>query len=586
MSKIVERIECLQLMLEEEKIDVYVIPTTDYHMSEYVAEHFKCREYMSGFTGSTGTLVVTRKEAYLYTDGRYFIQADEELKGSKITLMKMGERDVPPIEKFIERVLPADGCIGFDGKVISKKFGAKMEDIVTKSCNIVYDMDLVERIWNDRPELQFSRIYVLDEKYTGKAYEEKLKAVREKMKEKGVDNYVITSLDDQAWLFNLRAYDIPCNPVFFAFSIVTMDEVVIYSGASIPKSVNVKTRDYKEIYNDLKNITGKVLIDPETASYMIYKSLLNAEIVEGQNPTVMMKAIKNDIEIENLKKCHIKDGIAVTRFMHWLKENVGQSLITEISAADYLERLRKEEAGCVDLSFETISAYGANAAKMHYSADENSNAVLKPEGMLLVDSGGQYYEGTTDITRTFILGPVSDEIKKQYTLVVKGMLKLANARFLYGCTGINLDILARGALWNEGIDYKCGTGHGVGFMLNVHEGPNGFRWKTVPERNDSCILEAGMVTTDEPGVYVEGSHGIRIENELVCREVEENEYGKFMGFETITYAPIDLDGIDLEYLDRSEKKMLNNYHKLVYDTLEPYFNDEERVWLRKYTRNI
>lgn len=585
-----EKLENVRKLMREFKIDIYIIPTSDFHMSEYVNEYFKCREYYSGFTGSAGTLVITEEESFLFTDGRYFIQAEEELKFTGVHLMRMGDSGVPTLEQFIENELPDKGSIGFDGRVVSCRFGRKMEEIVgRKGGDIVSNIDIAGKLWKDRSELKFEEIYYLEEKYTGKSHIEKLGDVREKMDELGVETYVLSSLDDQAWLFNLRGNDVPYNPVFLSFAIITKEDATLYTGAILPTQIaacDVKNKGYFDFYEDLKNIKGKVLLDESASNYMTVMSLSNAEIVDAINPTTLMKAIKNKTEVDNLKKCHIRDGVAVTKFMYWLKNNIGKEEITEISAADYLENLRREEAGCVELSFNTISAYRENAAKMHYSADAISNATLEKEGMLLVDSGGQYYEGTTDITRTFVLGNITDEMKKHFTLVAKSMLRLANAKFLYGCSGLNLDILARGPLWDIGIDYKCGTGHGVGYMLNVHEGPNGFRWRRVPERNDGCVLEAGMVTTDEPGVYIEGSHGIRTENELLCVELSENEYGKFMGFETITFVPIDLDGIDKKYLDKSDIEMLNEYHKTVYGKISQYLNEEEKQWLKVYTRPI
>lgn len=588
-KSVAEKLVEFKKEMGEKRIDVYVIPTSDFHMSEYVNEYFQCRKYFSGFTGSAGTLVVTADETYLFTDGRYFIQAEEELAGSGIILMRMGDRGIPSIEQLVEDILPNNGCIGFDGRVVSCKFGIKLENIANKKNGcVISDIDIAGELWIERKPLEFKEIYFLEEKYTGRSTSDKLDDVRKAMKECGTDTYVLSTLDDQAWVFNLRGKDIPCNPVFLSYAIITLKEATLYTGALLPENMaefGVRNKEYSEFYKDLERLQGNVLVDKFVCNYRIVKSLSSANIVDECNPTTMMKAIKNETEIANLKKCHIKDGIAVTKFMYWLKNNVGKIDITEISASEYLEGLRKE-LGCVDLSFETISAYNEHAAKMHYSADENSNATLKAEGILLVDSGGQYFEGTTDITRTFILGDISDEIKKHYTLVVKSMLNLANAKFLYGCTGLNLDILARGPLWDVGIDYKCGTGHGVGYMLNVHEGPNGFRWKKVPERNDGCIIEAGMVTTDEPGVYIEGSHGIRIENELVCVESEENEYGQFMGFETITLAPIDLDGIDVKWLDEKDRIRLNNYHRKVFDKVSPFLNEDEREWLGGYTREI
>ncbi len=308
--------------------------------------------------------------------------------------------------------------------------------------------------------------------------------------------------------------------------------------------------------------------------------------MDATNPTVLFKAMKNPVEIENLRKAHIKDGVAFTKFMYWLKTNIGKIEITEISASDYLEDRRREQEGFIELSFDTICAYKANAAMMHYSANQDSNALLMPEGLLLVDSGGQYYEGTTDITRTMVLGEISDELKLHFTAVLRSMLNLADAKFLHGCIGMNLDILARGPIWDMNLDYKCGTGHGVGYLLNVHEAPNGFRWKKVPEREDGCVLEEGMVTTDEPGIYIEGSHGIRTENELVCHKGEKNEYGQFMYFEHITFAPIDLDAVDAALMSPAERKSLNAYHEQVYEKLSPYLTDAEKDWLKTYTRAV
>ena len=417
------------------------------------------------------------------------------------------------------------------------------------------------------------------------------------MKEQGATTFILTALDDIAWLFNIRGNDIPYNPVVLSYAIVTMDKAYFFANPSVigeeVKSEFAKNQiciqDYEKIYKVVQQLTESevVLLDENKVNYKLF-CLINPQIkvINSINPTTLAKAVKNPVEIENLRKAHLKDGIAVTKFMYWLKKNALTSKITEISASDYLEELRSANESFLELSFGTISAFGPNAAMMHYSATEESNATLEPGNFLLVDSGGQYYEGTTDITRTFAIGEVSDELKKHFTLVTKSMLNLANAKFLHGCTGLNLDILARGPLWNIGIDYRCGTGHGVGYLLNVHEAPNGFRWKVVPERNDSCVLEEGMVTTDEPGVYIEGSHGIRTENELICRKDEKNEYGQFMSFETITYVPIDLDAIDPTYLNQIDKDQLNQYHAMVYEKISPYLTSEEQVWLKEYTRAI
>lgn len=593
-----ERIHHLRALMAENHIDAYIVPTSDFHESEYVGDYFKARKYMSGFTGSAGTLVVTLNEAGLWTDGRYFIQAARQLDGSDITLYKMGEEGVPAIEEFLQDKMPEHGVLGFDGRVINTRFGLKLKDKLTdKNVTVAYEKDLVDSIWTDRPNLPKEPAFLLDVKYAGKSSVHKLTEVRTEMKKQAATVHIITSLDDIAWLFNIRGNDIECNPVVLSYAIITLDKAYLFVDkdkltSEIQKQLatdKVEVKGYNEIYEFVKTFTTKetILLDTNKVNYAIYHNL-NADIkvIDTKNPTVLMKAIKNPVEIENLKKSHLKDGVAFTKFMYWLKTNIGKTEITEISASDYLEERRREQEGFIELSFDTICAYKANAAMMHYSANADSNAILKPEGLLLVDSGGQYYEGTTDITRTMALGEVPQEQKIHFTAVLKSMLNLSHARFLYGCIGQNLDILARGPIWDMDLDYKCGTGHGVGFLLNVHEAPNGFRWKKVPERDDACILEEGMVTTNEPGVYIEGSHGIRTENELVCLKGEKNEYGQFMHFETITYAPIDLDAIDTDYLSPIDKKRLNEYHAMVYEKLSPYLTGEEQAWLKEYTREI
>ncbi len=584
--------------MRQKQIDVYMIPTEDFHESEYVGDYFKVRKYMSGFTGSAGTLVVTLSEAGLWTDGRYFIQAENQLKGTGIDLYKMGEPKVPTVEEFIKEKTPEHGWLGFDGRVVNALLGIKLKEALEKKdAKIDASSDLVDAIWEDRPAISKEPAYLLDIKWVGKPRKEKLSEIREVMEEKKADSFILTSLDDIAWLLNIRGNDVTYNPVVLSYVIVRKEECLLFiqPGALneiVQKELEqdaVKIYPYHSVYQYIRAIpeTETVLLSKKRVNYAILSGLKEGiTIIDEINPTTTKKAIKNKVELENLRKSHIKDGVAVTKFMYWLKHQVGKEEITEISAADYLEGLRKEQEGFLELSFDTISAYQANAAMMHYSATPEHNAKLKPEGFLLVDSGGQYYEGTTDITRTFVLGPIPDEWKKHYTLVAKSMLNLANVKFLYGCNGLNLDILARGPLWNIGIDYRCGTGHGVGYLLNVHEGPNGFRWKHVPERDDQAVFEEGMVTTDEPGVYIENSHGIRTENELICKKAEKNEYGQFMEFETITYAPIDLDGIDVTYFSETDKMQLNQYHKMVYEKISPYLTKEEADWLKEYTREI
>ena len=593
-----ERLTALREEMKRRNIDIYVVPTADFHESEYVGEHFKARKFITGFTGSAGTAVITLKEAGLWTDGRYFVQAEKQLEGSTVTLYRMAEEGVPSVEEFVKDKLPQGGCIGFDGRTVNGAWGEKFAAIAEeKGGSLSVGEDLINLIWTDRPELSKAPLFILEEKYSGKSTAEKIKDVRAKMAEEGADVHILTSLCDIAWLLNIRGGDIQSVPVVLSYLVLTKDQCIWFLQEEVVddtiraylKENHIETRPYDDIYTYVPTIpeSAVVLMNKSSVNYRICSELnKNIQVINKPNPTELMKAIKNPVEVDNTRLAHVKDGVAVTKFMYWLKTNIGKIPMTEISASDYLEARRREQENFIDLSFTTISAYGANAAMMHYSATPESNTELKPEGFLLVDSGGHYYEGTTDITRTFVLGPISDEMKQHFTAVCRSNMKLANAKFLYGACGLNLDILARGPLWDMGIDYKCGTGHGVGYILNVHEGPNGFRWKIVPERHDSGVLEEGMITTDEPGVYLEGKYGIRTENELVCHKAEKNEYGQFMEFENITYAPIDLDGIDPEQMSLREKRMLNDYHKKVYEVLSPYMTEVENEWLKKYTRAI
>lgn len=593
-----ERLTALREEMKRRSIDIYVVPTADFHESEYVGEHFKARKFITGFTGSAGTAVITLKEAGLWTDGRYFVQAEKQLEGSTVTLYRMAEEGVPAVEEFVKDKLPQGGCIGFDGRTVNGAWGEKFAAIAEeKGGSLSVGEDLIDLIWTDRPELSRAPLFILEEKYSGKSTAEKIKDVRAKMAEEGADVHILTSLCDIAWLLNIRGGDIQSVPVVLSYLVLTKDQCIWFLQEEVVDDTiraylnenHIETRPYDAIYTYVPAIpeSAVVLMNKSSVNYRICNELnKNIQVINKPNPTELMKAVKNPVEVDNIRLAHVKDGVAVTKFMYWLKTNIGKIPMTEISASDYLEARRREQENFIDLSFTTISAYGANAAMMHYSATPESDTVLKPEGFLLVDSGGHYYEGTTDITRTFVLGPISDEMKQHFTAVCRSNMKLANAKFLYGACGLNLDILARGPLWDMGIDYKCGTGHGVGYILNVHEGPNGFRWKIVPERHDSGVLEEGMITTDEPGVYLEGKYGIRTENELVCRKAEKNEYGQFMEFENITYAPIDLDGIDPEQMSPREKQMLNDYHKKVYEVLSPYMTEEENEWLKKYTRAI
>ena len=587
-----ERLEQLRAEMRARGIDVYLIPTADCHESEYVGEHFKARVFMTGFTGSAGTAVVTLTEAGLWTDGRYFIQAANQLKDTTVTLYRMREEGVPTVEAFLADRLPEGGVLGFDGKVVNAHLGQDLAAIAAEKKGSLYTSeDLVDLIWKDRPALSCEPVWILKEEYAGESRTSKIARVRTFMKENGANTHIITDLADTCWLFNIRGNDALHFPIALSFTILTETEARLYiQQKALSDEVRreleqdgVTLCEYGDVYEAVKQLpVGTVLLDDRRVNYAIYSSLPEGlQIVSKNNPEQKMKSEKNETELKNLRIAHVKDGVAVTKFMYWLKKNVGKIPMNEVSVSDYLAKLRSEQEDFLDLSFNTIAGYNANAAMMHYSAKPGSAAELKPEGFLLVDSGGHYLQGSTDITRTFVLGPIPEEWKLHYTTVLRSMLNLSAAHFLSGCNGMALDMLSRGPLWEMGLDYKCGTGHGVGYLLNIHEGPNSFRWNNAP-----TAIEEGTITTDEPGVYVEGSHGIRIENELICKKAEKNEYGQFMEFEMLTYAPIDLDAVEPKYMTDREKKVLNDYHELVYNTIAPYLTEEEREWLKVYTRPV
>ena len=595
-----ERLAALKAAMKEADIDCYIIPTSDYHNSEYVSEYFMVRKYFSGFTGSAGTLVVLKDKAALFTDGRYFIQAAKQLQGSDITLMKMGEPKVPTLEEYVRQELKEGENIGFDGRVITAGDGLAFEKTaVEKGGKVIFHLDLAEKIWKDRPALLFTPVFVLKEEYSGESCDDKLKRLREKMKEEGAAVHLLTTLDDIAWLFNLRAKDVESCPVLLSYAVITMDEAILFAGErafdeTVRKYLaehHITLKPYDDFYTYVADLvkTGpkeKLLVCENRINYRLKKELGDAVIVDRANPTTLMKAVKNSTEQENLRKVHLMDGVAVTKFMYWLKTNVGKVPMTEVSASDYLESLRGSNPTYIEPSFATICAYGANGAIIHYTATPESYSEIQAKGMLMVDSGGHYYEGSTDITRTFVLGEITEEMRQHFTLVARAMLRLKSTKFLYGCKGVNLDLAAREVFWEKGLDYKHGTGHGVGYLLNVHEGPNSFRYKVLPGSDNDWIFEEGMVTTDEPGIYIEGSHGVRIENELLCRKGENNEYGQFMEFEDLTYVPIDLDGLDVSAMEKGEIQTLNRYHSEVYEKLAPFFEGEELAWLKHVTREV
>lgn len=588
-----ERLMKLREEMNKEGMQAYIIPTSDFHETEYVSEYFAARKYMSGFTGSAGVLVVLLDKAGLWTDGRYFIQAANQLAGSGIDLMKQGQEDTPSIEEYIVTNLTQGSVVGFDGRVMNVNDANKYKQaFMMHDIKMVTDKDLVGRIWDDRPALPCTETFHYNEKYAGKSISEKLTQVREAMKGYNCRSHIVTKIDEIAWLYNLRAHDVPHFPVALAYTIIKENDAMIYIDASrldeesktLFAQNHIQVKDYEAIYEDVKTLEGPVLVDGNFVNSKIVYSL-NTEIVYAQDPIVLLKAMKNEIELANTRNAHIKDGVACTKFMYWLMQNVNNG-ISEMSAQEKLQELRKEQADYLEDSFNTICAYKEHAAMMHYSSNEETNVELKPEGMLLVDSGGQYLDGTTDITRTFVLGSITEEEKKWFTLALKGHIRLEKANFLYGCRGLNLDILARGPLWDLDMDYQCGTGHGVGHLSNVHEAPNGFRWKIVPERNDSCVLEEGMITSNEPGVYVEGEFGIRHENEMVVVKGNKNFYGQFMHFETLTFVPFDRKGIDKSLLSEDELAWLNDYHASVYEKISPFLTNEEAEWLKEACRPL
>ncbi|MBO5337792.1 MAG: aminopeptidase P family protein [Lachnospiraceae bacterium] len=590
-----ERLALLRSAMQAAGIDFYMMPTADFHNSEYVNDYFKVREYFCNFSGSNGTLLVWQEGAGLWTDGRYFIQAEKELEGTTVDLFRMLEEGVPTIEEFLKEKMENGQTLGFDGRVISAMNGKRYEKaLADKRIQFAYDKDLAEGIWTDRPDFPAGKVTVLGEDVAGKSVEEKLQETREKMAAEGADNLLLTKLDDIMWLFNIRGCDVECNPVAMSYAYITEESALLFiQSKALDSKVQeylaghrVIVKEYTEIVEYLSELSGKrcILLDNRYCSYMLYRLLYGKQnLIEKKNPTEILKARKNPVEIANMEKIYLKDSVAVTKFIYWLKTNIGKQEITEISAADYLEKLRREIPEFLDLSFPTIAGYKENGAIVHYTATEESNATLAPEGMLLVDSGGQYVGGTTDVTRTIVLGAVSDEMKLHYTLVAAGMLQLSAARWIYGCTGRNLDILARQPLWNIGKDYNHGTGHGIGYILNVHEGPQNLRWRFT-EGMTEAVLEDGMLTSNEPGLYIQGSHGIRIENAMIAKNDVKNEYGQFMHFETLTWVPLDMDAIDERYLTDTTWALLYAYQREVYDKISPYLTEEEREWLRKETK--
>lgn len=583
--------------MKEKKIDAYLVATDDFHGSEYVGDYFKCRKYITGFTGSAGTAIITQDMAGLWTDGRYFIQAADQLRDTTIALFKSGEPGVPTVHQFLNDKLEEGMCLGFDGRTVSAREAEELQELLQeKHITFSVNDDLIGEIWEDRPVLSCEPVMELDIRWTGKSRADKIAEIREQMKAKEADTFILTSLDDIAWLLNIRGNDIHCCPVVLSYLVMMENELRLYANAaafseeirSNLEADGVKIYPYDDVYSYVQSISSdkKVLLSRANVNSRLVSNIPSeVTILDEPNLTLLPKAVKNETEMENERIAHIKDGIAVTKFIHWLKKNVTRTTITELSAAEKLYQFRSEQEHFLGDSFDPIIAYGTHAAIVHYSATEATDIPLEARGMVLADTGGHYLEGTTDITRTIVLGPVTAKEKKFFTAVLRGNLNLAAAKFKYGCTGLNLDYLARGPLWELGEDYNHGTGHGVGYLLNVHEGPNSFRWKNLPG-NPAPVLEEGMITSDEPGYYLENEFGIRHENLVLCKKAEKTSFGQFMCFEPLTMVPFDLEGINPEEMTERERKLLNDYHQKVYTTISPYLDEEEKEWLKQATREI
>ena len=586
------RLTALRKLMAKNAIDAYIVVTDDFHASEYAGDYFKCREFLSGFDGSAGTLVVTAEEAGLWTDGRYFLQAKDQLEGTGIELRRMGEPGVPTITEYLKQALPENGCVGYDGRTVSAAFAGRIEKALEeKKAGYRQNVDLVGDIWTDRPEFPHAPIWLLDSSFTGRTRAEKLKELRDALKNVGAQATIIASLDDIAWLYNLRGGDVAFNPVAMSYTMVTLNCAVLYISpdavsdkiAAELEADGVSLRPYLQVYEDAKALKGSVLLDTNS----INVTLLNAvgkdvRRILTDNPTTLKKAVKTPTECENMQIAHIRDGAAVTKTICWLKHLADITEVTELDVARKLEQFRREQPDYLGPSFPSIVAAGAHGAIIHYEPTQKTNVRLEKNSFVLMDTGAQFMQGTTDITRTVALGSVSEKQKLHYTAVLRGNLGIAAAVIKHGCTGVHLDAIARMPLWELGMDYNHGTGHGVGYLLNVHEGPNhiGLRGR---DGGMGTAFAPGMITSDEPGAYLEGEYGIRLENLVLTVEREKTEYGEFLGFKPLTLVPFDRDAILPEKLSEQERRTLNAYHERVYETISPYLTQNEAEWLREQT---
>lgn len=593
-TNISERIASLREAMKEKNIDAYIIPSSDPHLSEYPADRWKSREWISGFDGSAGTVVVTAGKAGLWTDSRYFLQAAAQLEGSGIDLYKMALPETPTIENFLLHELQSGQTVGMDGQTYSVADTAKLEKTLSrKEIKLETSYDLIDGIWKDRPAIPGNPLFEMPVELSGKSIQEKLDEINNRLRKEGADCLILAALDEVGWTFNIRGTDVTYNPVVISYAFVSEDESVLFidpqkitaEAADNLKKEGIKLADYTMIQKYLSRLpeTSHVFIDPAKTNISLYNALpKGCTIVEGITPANHLKSVKNETEIKGFRNAVVKDGIALTRFYIWLEQQLAAgNKVTEISASEKLTALRAEQPQYIMDSFETICGYGPHGAIVHYSATSETDAELQPEGLLLIDSGAQYLDGTTDITRTITLGEPSEQMMKDFTRVLKGTISLAKCKFPAGARGSQIDILARKALWDAGINYLHGTGHGIGHCLNVHEGPQSIRMEENP-----VTLKPGMVISDEPAMYRSGEYGIRTENIIVVRDDSETEFGKFYGFDTLTLCYIDTRLIIVPMLSVRERAWINKYHQMVYELLSPHLNEDEKAWLKEKTTEI
>lgn len=585
----------LRKVMQREGIDAWISPSSDAHQSEYPTEYDKCRRFLSGFTGSAGTLLVMKEEAYLWTDGRYFLQAESELKDSGITLMKMGESGVPNLDELLEEKMKKDEVLGFNGSLLSFSEGKVIANKVVKNgVKLAIGKEITDEVWTDRPERPHTKVFILEEKYAGKSAAKKISEVRERMK--GRDLLIVSSLSDIAWLTNLRAFDIKCNPLFLSYFILESDKATLFiQNEALSDEVRtyldengIDIKPYESFDETVAGIKNKqIMFDEADVSYKTFISISKKEnankLYSVLSPVTYLKNIKNDVEVSNMKKSHIRDGVYMAKYMYWIKQQVKNGAkLTEKTASDYLDNLRREDDLFLDLSFPTISGYAENGAIVHYEAEYETAKGLEAKGLYLFDSGATYKDGTTDVTRTISLGENTYEEKLHYTLVTIGMLRLLNTTFKRGAIGVCLDIKAREALWEHGLDYNHGTGHGVGFVNTVHEAPTSIRNKINKDVFRNLEFEPGMIMSDEPGVYISGKHGIRME---ILMNVIEKQEG-FLGFESLTKAPIDSEPLLVEVMTKKDIEFYNRYQREVYEAISYGLNEEEKAWLKELTKEI